>query len=226
MADINQGYLGDCWLVAGMAAVAHARPDVIKDAIAPGKKPGEYIVTLHKFGDNGHYYGPREITVDGWYPTIERHLVFAQGRYSGGSRYEEEAFQNGGRELWPAILEKAAAQLWGGYDKLGEGAGAGDAFRLITGVGAQEFWLKRGGIAANEKAFEAIRSGLKQGLPLAAGTKTSHKVKGVCANHMYIVVGITDKGVLLRNPHDTAEAVTLDLSTFCRAIDYVTVGGK
>jgi hypothetical protein len=114
-----------------------------------------------KFGDNGHYYGPREITVDAWFPTIEDHLVFAQGDYCGGSRYEQEAFQNGSRALWPAIMEKAAAQLWGGYDKLAEGASAIDAFRLITGVRPHEFEIGRLGTTATEKSFKGIRSGLK-----------------------------------------------------------------
>ncbi|MEC9466383.1 MAG: hypothetical protein VX834_11390, partial [Myxococcota bacterium] len=43
--DINQGWLGDCYLIAGMAALAHSNPGAIRNAIRQGEKEGTWVVT-------------------------------------------------------------------------------------------------------------------------------------------------------------------------------------
>src|SRR5207248_628672 len=47
--------------------------------------------------------------------------------YTGADKNKDQA------KLWPALMEKAYAQLVGGYDKAGAGGLAGDALEAITG---------------------------------------------------------------------------------------------
>ena len=223
MEDINQGWLGDCWLIGGLAAVAQAAPQYLKNGIKKGVVKGEYTVDLHNFGQNGHYYGPESIKIDNWYPVIDDHVLYAQGSKKGGPKFRVSKFENGARPLWPAIIEKAMAQMKGGYDKLDEGGTAKDVFQALTGLRAEETLMGRPGSSQNQKALAEIRRGLAGDLPVAASTKGRPVVPGICDNHVYVVVGMNATHVVLRNPHDTTKVHRIELKQFCRAFEDVTV---
>jgi hypothetical protein len=223
MEDINQGWLGDCWLIGGLAAIAEAAPEFLKNAVEKGGSEGHYVVKLHNYGQNGHYYGAKQIEIDDWYPVVNDHVLYAQGSKRGGKKYDLEQFETGKRPLWPAIIEKAMAEMKGGYNKLDEGGTAKDVFQAITGLRAEETLMGRPGKEQNQKALCEVKRGLKAGLPIAASTKTRPVVKGIYENHVYVVVGLTRDKVVLRNPHDTTKVETVCLKDFIRAFEDVTV---
>ena len=103
--DINQGWLGDCFLIGALAALAHNAPGKIRDCIRRGDKPGTYVVTLNRVAENGRDYGERRIEINNVFPTKDGQLLYAQGGKGRNERYEIDEFEDGDRPMWPAILE-------------------------------------------------------------------------------------------------------------------------
>lgn len=106
-SDILQGALGDCYLLASLAAVAQENPEVLENMIRTNDN-GTYTVTFYDDGE------PVEITVTSDLPLESGSPVF--------SGNEEQSDSPDGRaELWPLIIEKAYAQLNESYGEI-EGA--------------------------------------------------------------------------------------------------------
>ncbi|WP_026123177.1 C2 family cysteine protease [Nocardiopsis chromatogenes] len=109
---IRQGDLGDCWVMATMGAMAVQNPGAIEDMIEENVN-GTYTVTFP-----GH---PDPITVTPDLP------VDARGDPGFASSNEDPPV------IWPAILEKAYAQMKGGdYSRL-EDWHAGSAMLTFGG---------------------------------------------------------------------------------------------
>lgn len=90
--DIRQGSVGDCYLIAGMITLAKDDPGAITEMITSNPN-GTYTVT---FPD-----GSRQVVTD---------TVVVDGNDT--TRF---ARTNSGTADWPAILEKAYAQQYGGW---------------------------------------------------------------------------------------------------------------
>jgi Ca2+-binding RTX toxin-like protein len=86
--DINQGYLGDCYYLAGLSAVAKTCPDKIRQTVVD-LGDGTYAVDFHKNGADAF------VRVDGDLPTSGGQLV-----YAGPGK---------GNSIWVPIAEKAWA---------------------------------------------------------------------------------------------------------------------
>lgn len=116
--DISQGYLGDCWYIASLQAVAQANPSIIEKAIKDNGN-GTYTVTLHKDGNPVYI----TVTTDQVMPHDEEgkpedHQVFARN--------------SNPREMWPVIMEKALASYEGSYGAT-EGGFTRNGLEIITG---------------------------------------------------------------------------------------------
>lgn len=115
--DLEQGYIGDCWLIASIGAIANSRPDLIESMITENAN-GTYTVTLY---DDGR---PVQVTVTPDIPTVDGDPIFVDNPSPGDA---------GVYELWPQILEKAAAQHYGDYTDI-EGDWPSKALGLLTGT--------------------------------------------------------------------------------------------
>lgn len=140
-SDADQGQIGNCFVVASLAAVAQNNPDVIRNAIE-ANGDGSYTVTfyrreadtrfnrLNNWFDNG--FDPVKITVTAEFP------VLADGTQP--YIHENQEVLDGKRELWPAIMEKAYAQFLSQssnpidmYSTLNKGGNPADVLEAITG---------------------------------------------------------------------------------------------
>ena len=125
-ADVSQGGIGDCYLMAGMGAVAAGRADLIKQMIKYDKATLTYTVTFkEKQGDGSFKDVPVKVTA--FLPTA-----------SGASPvYAQDEAKAGGdnQALWPAIVEKAYAAWKGDYQTI-VGGSPGKAMEAITGAGS------------------------------------------------------------------------------------------
>ena len=223
--DLNQGWLGDCFLMGGLGALAWGNPESIRNAIREGDEEGTYIVTIDRVSDNGRNWGKREIKIDNVFPTKDGHLLYGQGGKKAKDRYEIEEFENGDRPLWPAIIEKAFATMLGGYDKLDQGGMEAVVFESLTGNDANEYDIGRDGTEDNKLAIDEFKRAIRKGLPVACSTK-GHKVvtaPKVYDNHVYIAVGYSKDKVILRNPHDARDTMALSYKDFSRAFESFAV---
>ncbi len=125
--DVDQGSLGDCYLIAAMGAVAASNPDIIRDMIDYDASTGQYTVTFQELQRNGRFK-PHSEVVDNYLPTRRG------GRNRTAYALSDSAFDADNQALWPAIIEKAYAQWQGGYHVLDEGGSSARAMQLFTGV--------------------------------------------------------------------------------------------
>ena len=188
--DVVQGSIGDCYLAASLSALAHANPDLIKNAI---KDNGDNTYTVRLY-ENGREV---KVTVDG---------DLATGA-TGNQRY---AKSRTGNEMWVGLMEKAFAQWKGGYEAIGNGGTAGSVISAVTGKSAS--WTTT---ASNLNAvYEQVKTGTANHKPMAAPTHgttsgVDYNGTGVYANHMYTVLGASEeagqKYIQLRNPWGRSE---------------------
>jgi hypothetical protein len=177
--DVQQGAVGDCWLLASLAEVAARAPQDIRNmftyngtATENGAVVGVYTVRLFDTSGVSH-----NITVDTELP-------------GGGNYYDHVS--NG--VLWVALAEKAYAQANGAgfvtsrfvgsdsYDALNGGFGSW-ALQAITGLPAGEFSINPANIGAAWNAGQFIVLG-------SSSTATSpYIVGGSDGTHAYAVVG-------------------------------------
>lgn len=113
MNDVNQGYAGDCYLMASLAEVAYKNPNIIKSMIT----------------DNGNgTYGVRFI-VDGQARWVTVNASLANGG----------TLLNDGTAMWASLIEKAYAQVQAGGCITGRDIYYnGNSFTTIANGGMQE----------------------------------------------------------------------------------------
>ena len=187
--DVQQGALGDCYFCAGLASVAQAKPDVLKNGITD-RGDGTYDVRL--YDDQGQ---PKTVTVDD--------ELYRKG--NGGPRY---ARGTDPRELWPALYEKAYAQLHGGYQDIWGGR-AGLAMQTLTGKPSDR--VANAGLTP-DALWTRVNDAVAQQRPIAAatfGNEKKYQNNGLVGGHAYSILGTqeVDKNryVVLRNPWAATE---------------------
>ncbi|MFJ4171811.1 C2 family cysteine protease [Paenarthrobacter sp. NPDC089714] len=189
--DINQGHIGDCWLLAGIGSVAQILErqgkldEFLQSHMRPvGDPPTQWVVTLYEDGK------PVEVTVEA-------------KSTDGGVRGAD------GQPNWLSIYERAAAEhLGGSYEDI-EGGFGNEAMELMTG---------QSGHHEGELNLDRIEEKLADGQAVAVGTEDvkdddfdwfweSEEVNrnDVVPNHEYIVVDVKtnddgEKVIVLANP--------------------------
>jgi len=133
-SDIEQGRIGDCYLMSSLAAIAQQNPKVIEQAVKDNGN-GTYSVTLYKkqWWDPLGVFGlkPQTVTVDNQFPLDKDGNPVMAG-------YGLQNSKNGQKEMWPMVIEKALAQssLNGSYNAIGSGDLA-SAMEALTGKRSQ-----------------------------------------------------------------------------------------
>ncbi len=128
LSDVDQGAVGDCFLLAALGSVVAARPDIIRNMVSYDATTKTYTVTFQELQAD-RTFKPHKEVVDAWLPSragsAKPQTVYAQS---------DKPFDPKNQALWPAIIEKAYAQWKGGYHKIDEGGQASEAMQAITGV--------------------------------------------------------------------------------------------
>jgi hypothetical protein len=164
VADIVQGQLGDCFLLASLASVAKLSPELIRNRVAD-LGDGTYAVQFMKRGVEVY------VRVDGTLPSSDSgSLVYAQlGRQSS---------------LWVAIVEKAYALFrdpQGRYESL-QGGFMGEVYEDL-GLPADSVFTSDSGSSLLQMLNDAISAG--EAVTFATITKIG-KVP-VLSDHAYMV---------------------------------------
>ncbi|MBI1946182.1 MAG: hypothetical protein HYS27_10820 [Deltaproteobacteria bacterium] len=197
--DVQQGNIGDCYLPAAAAALAHSMPDALRTMIKDDGN-GKFTFTF-KDAWGGR---DKKIEVDADFYT----------RSWGGPLYgaSSNSTDPARMELWWPLFEKAYAKLNGDFHSIGEGGSSSDVFEAVTGrTGLSEDFSTRNA----DRMFTTIKQKLAQKLPVCMGTKDDHGGRGDFANsgvfgdHTYTVLDTIERNgvkyLKLRNPWGESE---------------------
>ncbi len=127
--DINQGQIGDCFLLAAIGEIALFHPSAITNMIY-ANPDGTETVTLHltASGQLPNYgttsFKSTAITVNNTFPS---------NAVNNGASQD---VVNGVKEIWVQVLEKAVATLGGGYNYIANGGNPMIAMEELTGQSA------------------------------------------------------------------------------------------
>jgi len=135
-SSIEQGQIGDCWLLSGIASLAEYDGAIARlfrktnnFGKVPNNAPNQYTVTLYDLTT----WKEVDIVVD------ERLCARADG---SGRPLGAKPTEDG--EFWVSYLEKAIAAHCGGWDKI-DGGNCTHAWALLTGVKKQFIIQKKKG---------------------------------------------------------------------------------
>ncbi len=136
--DVDQGGLGTCYLMSSLAAIAQGNPEIIRNMIRDNGD-GSYTVTFKVPTWAGpHMYGIPDPTLqlDETYITKEVRVTpdFIADPATGQPLYAKYSGDTAGGkpEMWVPLIEKAYAQMNGGYAAV-DGGQADEALASITG---------------------------------------------------------------------------------------------
>jgi len=197
--DVRQRSLGDCHLMAPLAALASTEE---------GRKTIGKAIWSSTDAMGRPCYSVR-LYVRTWYRTFEpkEFKVSAADVYVRGhalARTDDRAPSNGGCwEIWPLLFEKAYAQLKEGYKAIAVDGSPAAALEALTGQSATTTTF---GILSGYTEKD-LRGDLAAGKAIVFRTPASSTLLayGLVAKHAYSVEGLEERGgwtyVRLRNPY-------------------------
>jgi len=186
--DIEQGELGDCWLLAATASLT-INQDSLHKVVPPNQSFIEDYAGIFKF--RFWRFGKWiEVCVDDRLPTYRNQLVFLHSAENN--------------EFWTALLEKAYAKLVGSYEAL-KGGNTTEAMEDFTGGVTEVFDLRK----APPDLFKVMKKGCDRsslmGCSLDTGVVEGVQANGLISGHAYSVTNVATATVTLPGRGTTAE---------------------
>jgi hypothetical protein len=194
--DVTQGQIGDCYLPASVAAIAHHVPghfeNMIKQKIEVDPNTGTekiwFEVTFQeRTWENGEYK---------FKPVVQSVDADLFVRSWGGPLYGADDGPRGieDMELWWPILEKAYADWKGDYNTIGDGGHMSNVFRDMLGVETGSMSISGWSSSTPEEIWNKIVESVDAKRPVGAGTHghdqdAIYANTGVYSNHAYSILG-------------------------------------
>lgn len=174
--EVSQGGVGDCFLLASLAAIAVKDPGALKKMIRQHKRTQATWVSFYEDG-KPVLVGP----VDNLYPVYKKGVTDGNDKDLGGKPAFAQTIGGPPPPKWPLIIEKAYTIKFhkASYGDLNGGGFPSDAMTAITGRPSREFVVDP--IDPQYKAKISFSELLKwdtNGQPIVVATK--HMPKGGC----------------------------------------------
>eukprot|EP00347_Sterkiella_histriomuscorum_P020566 403337314 len=177
--DIEQGYIGDCYLMAGCAAIAENGDRVKKIFVTQTyNKEGIIVVKPTILGNN------KEVVVDDYL------AFFKKTTGLKGLTFDHVSERDG---LWGPFLEKAFAKAHGNFDQIKSGSGR-EVFTFMFGIPSTKISNGKEGWINPEQIFDTITKAdqaqyiMWSGVPGGGNDQVQQKY-GLAMSHAYTVIG-------------------------------------
>lgn len=188
--EVSQGNIPNCYLISSISAIAEF-PEVVERLFntQQGNSKGIFSVNLCI---NGKF---KEVIVDGNIPVDDKNRI---------------KFADSSKAMWPIILEKAFAKVYGGYWNIG---GAGVPCRALKDLtGAPTEFLKFDKLSDSELFLKIKKADEEEYIMVAPTNNEENLVEtnlGMIPWHAYTVISALkingEMVVKLRNPHGKGE---------------------
>jgi Calpain family cysteine protease len=217
MADVQQGKLGDCYLMATLAGLARTPEGraVIRNAIVENTNDAgqvvSYTVTLHK---------PQSTWMSTTFTSVR---VTVDGTSFGCNHARpREAADHTYRETWPLVIEEAFAQTFGGYEAIGQGGYAAPAMEVLTGNPAiHHTWV-------SHYSVNALASDVSSGKIVVFGTACHGVMDNITPGHAYVVTATAYENgkfmVTLHNPWGDKRDLVVPYDDVRNSVSFIDVG--
>lgn len=213
--DLNQGQVGDCFLVASVGSMLIAHPGSIRNMIH-ANSDGTETVTLYT-GQNGG--------VAGYYATaFQATDVVVTNSFPTGTinSAATQAMVGSQKEIWPQVVEKAIATLDGGYNAISSGGSPLIALQELTGHTA-DF------IAPAAMSLQQLQSFIKAGDIIVMNTLHADTLPfGLYSDHSYSFEKLTGTGssamVQLYNPWGFYQPAPIPVTQLSKAFSEIDIG--
>jgi Calpain family cysteine protease len=206
-SQVQQGDLGDCYLLASAAAIAMFQPQWLENRIVD-EGNGIFGVTLTINGQTQTY-------------TVDANLLVGPGQTFEGDIPTNGKVSDG--VLWPAIVEKAYADATGGYPNMDNGNAPSAALQALTGQGTAWQGSRQG--PSGMAAF--LAGAVQNGQPAVLNTLvTPPAIPGVSLvpDHAYFLESYDPSTgmVQLGNPWGTDNPPPMTVAQICQAFQGAT----
>ena len=213
--DINQGQIGDCFLLSSIGEIAMLQPSFISSAIHLNSD-GSETVNLYKSA-NGSLPGWNTTAYKSFAETVTN--VFPSYSVNNGATQD---VLSGHKEIWPQVLEKAVATMDGGYAAISGGGSPVLAMEELTGHAAT--YVTPGSLTLAE-----LQGFSKAGDLLVMDTLSASGLPdNLVSDHAYMFEGVTGSGsaasIKLGNPWGFDQPAPILLSQLSHGISEVDIG--
>ena len=215
VTDINQGQLGDCYLLSSIGEIALNKPSFISSAIHVNGN-GTEAVTLYN-ASNG--------SVPNWYSTAFKATSVTVTNAFPTNSVNNIASQDvlgNQKEIWPQVLENAYASLNGGYNAIGRGGSPVLAMEELTGHAASF-------LAPASLTLAVLQGDVLAGDLIVMDTLNKNGLSnGLFGDHAYMFNGVSGTGsaatLKLLNPWGMDQPTPILLSQLAKSFAEVDVG--
>jgi len=171
---VFQGDLGNCYFLAVIASIAFTHPEVIENMFTEREL---WLSEKPLYSTWWLLDGKRiKVTVDDWLPVNSAVPTPSLISYSPRDDYPQ---------LWPIILQKAWAKIFGSFQATQSGNGP-EAFKAITQAPIDIYVHQRTGLHA---LWTALKSAVNSSYPVYASSR-SEADHGLAKDHAFAVIGV------------------------------------
>jgi type VI secretion system secreted protein VgrG len=221
-SDVDQGSIGDCWLMCSIAAVAQKRPDLIEGMFTRVEGSSiahpEYQVAFHGEEKGGMLWWKwrTETTpstvIDRLVPKQEVGRLAVKGQPETPLYSPLYGTSTTAGETWVSLLEKAYADTFGkgkGYEAISNGGSSADAMAHMTGGESTSYFpfswyaksgghwrLKEGEHVSKDELWDRLKEAQAKGYPTTVSSYSEDdelsKGSPLVSHHCYTVMGVSE----------------------------------